>query len=1075
MAEADDTQVFLELTAFSLHALRSVDGKIEAGGECVLENKPALEALLDAVAPNRAAAGIRAGTSVWPAAAQWHLSTDTEAMLDRTPDAMRTIAMAKQRDPRAPLAYACCNATDGDEVTADGMDKWVMAFAPLDSLETVSKGLVDLNVDPDDVKPAGLTSLGAVGSAIRIEETDGGVLLWDIGAAQSSLVLMTPMGVTEAASCPVGMDAIFETVQSVLKLKFRGAGARLFFNESYDFSEAGPKIAAAVGAVLKEVIAKFPPTSIPPVFGSLTLTGKQSWFIREVAAAVGLGVWEPSVAKVAAKLGLSFKEPDLAAAFSASSFGLFELVSMRIRPRDKWNTQWAEAAPPPDEEVAVVEDDEPIDEPIPAPPPPVRPPPRPAPAPAPAPTLRAKPSLAPESLSPPPAPAPEPAAGPRMAVRAGGAPPPMPLPSAAPVPGARAPMPQLSTYTSPPPPTRLPPPVAPAPPAFPVHGGTGPASPPSYSAPAFPLPGAAPTTTPFPEPGGGAVPSSAPLFPPIGRVAPAPPAAPAFPTPGGSKPPAYGAPAFPAPGATAAPYAAPRSTSPPFPSLGGAAFPEPGAPPRPPSANPFPAPGQAAAPDPMSTNPFPLPGQAAAPRAPAPLPLGTIKPIPAAGAAGVPFGARPQVGVTRATYDPDAVEAAPPRSKVGFYIGVGVAAAVVFAAIAVVVESRLERIKATDLQQQEELARKVTEQRLREAEEAAKAQAEASRKEMEAAILQAKREAEEDTKHSIQVQEEQQRLAHLPGSLLVTTVPEGASVSIDNGPLLTTPVRAEGLVIGAHKVHIFLAGHDSADLTAEIRPGKTTDLGSVPLASIYGGMDITSSPDNLEYTVRAVNNIMSRPIASGTTPGIVTQLPFGDYLVTFHRPGCRDHNESVTVERGSRANVTTAYQDGSLELSSDPSGASVSKDGSFLGTTPLVMHNLTPKMASFELDLPGYDPTPVSVEIPEGQTLKYEAQVLRKDRIFTLKEVKNRPVRLDGATPQLSADQKVIGGTVLLSFVVRRNGSVSDVEVVHTSDDDIARRCKNTVQGWHYKPGTAADDRTVDTQVEESLKFVPAP
>ena len=1070
MAEADDTQVFLELTAFSLHALRAVNGKIEAGGECVLENKPALEALLDAVAPKRAAEGIRAGTSVWPASVQWYLSTDTEAMLDRTPDSMRAIAMAKQRDPRAAMAYACCNATDGDEVTADGMDKWVMAFAPLDSLEAVSKGLVDLKVDPDDVKPAGLTGLGAVGSAIRIAETDGGVLLWDIGAAQSSLVLMTPMGVTEAASCPVGMDTIFETVQAVLKLKFRGAGARLFFNESYDFSEAGPKIAAVVGAALKEVIAKFPPTSIPPVFGSLSLTGKQSWFIREVAAAVGLGAWEPNLSKVAAKLGISFKEPELAAAFSASSFGLFELVSMRIRPRDKWNTQWAEAAPPPDEEVAVVEDDEPIEEAEPVPPPPVRPPPKPAPAP----TLRAKPSLAPEPPSPP-AILPEPAAAPRIGLRAGGAPPPMP--SAAPPAATRPPMPQLSTYTSPPPPTRSPlPPVAPAPPAFPLHGGANP--PPSYTPPAFPMPGGTPTSAPFPEPGGGAAPPPpAPAFPPIGRVAP--PAAPAFPAPGGPKPPAYGAPAFPMPGGTAAPFPAPRSSNSPPPVPGGAAFPEPGAPPEPPSSSPFSFPGQSPSPGPPEPNSFALPGQAGpgpSPRPATPLPLGTIKPaVAATTASGTPFLTRPQVSLTRAPYDPEAVEPPPPRSKVGFYIGVGVAAAVVFAAIAVVVESRLERIKATDLQQQEELARKVTEQRLREAEEAAKAQAEASRKEMEAAILQAKREAEEDTKHSIQVQEEQQRLARLPGSLLVTTVPEGASVSIDNGPLLRTPVRAEGLVIGAHKVHIFLAGHDSADLTAEIRPGKTTDLGSVPLASIYGAMDISSSPDNLEYTVRAVNNIMSRPIASGTTPGIVTQLPFGDYLVTFHRPGCRDHNESITVERGARANVTTAYQDGSLELSSDPSGAAVSKDGSFLGTTPLVLHNLTPKVASFELDLPGYDPTPVSVEIPEGQTLKFEAQVLRKDRVFTLKELKNPPVRLDGGTPLLSPDQKQVGGTVLLSFVVRRNGTVSDVDVVRTTDDDIARRCKNTVQGWHYKPGTAADDRTVDSRVEASFKFVPTP
>jgi len=39
---AEDTHVLVELTPFSLHALRAVNGVVEAGGECALENKVAL-------------------------------------------------------------------------------------------------------------------------------------------------------------------------------------------------------------------------------------------------------------------------------------------------------------------------------------------------------------------------------------------------------------------------------------------------------------------------------------------------------------------------------------------------------------------------------------------------------------------------------------------------------------------------------------------------------------------------------------------------------------------------------------------------------------------------------------------------------------------------------------------------------------------------------------------------------------------------------------------------------------------------------------------------------------------------
>src|SRR5208283_4264890 len=99
-----------------------------------------------------------------------------------------------------------------------------------------------------------------------------------------------------------------------------------------------------------------------------------------------------------------------------------------------------------------------------------------------------------------------------------------------------------------------------------------------------------------------------------------------------------------------------------------------------------------------------------------------------------------------------------------------------------------------------------------------------------------------------------------------------------------------------------------------------------------------------------------------------------------------DHVEKSAVEKGGHSSVSTTYLDGSLELTSDPSGAWVDKDGTRLGTTPLTLHDLT---------LPGYDPTPVIREIPEGQTLKVEAQLLRRDRVFKASEVKTMPVSID--------------------------------------------------------------------------------
>ena len=99
MPQDEEIQVVVQLTHRTLHALRAVNGTIEAAGECVLENKASLEALLGAVAPAWKTQGIGAAANVWPDGTGWHLSTDTEAMLDRTAG---SAARDRVRGPEGP-------------------------------------------------------------------------------------------------------------------------------------------------------------------------------------------------------------------------------------------------------------------------------------------------------------------------------------------------------------------------------------------------------------------------------------------------------------------------------------------------------------------------------------------------------------------------------------------------------------------------------------------------------------------------------------------------------------------------------------------------------------------------------------------------------------------------------------------------------------------------------------------------------------------------------------------------------------------------------------------------------------
>ncbi len=421
--------------------------------------------------------------------------------------------------------------------------------------------------------------------------------------------------------------------------------------------------------------------------------------------------------------------------------------------------------------------------------------------------------------------------------------------------------------------------------------------------------------------------------------------------------------------------------------------------------------------------------------------------------------------------DPGSERGRSSKSRMPVYIGLIVVAALVFAAIMVVLDARNEKVKAFDLEQQEALAHHVAEEQLKQAEKDQRDAADEAHKALQAAVDLTRKQTEEQTRNSVLEEVEEQRLSKLPAVLVLGTAPAGASVSIDGAAPLLSPVNLEGVAPGDHRIRIELAGHATNEFTLKVKGGRTNDLGTVILESVIGTLEVTSSPDNLQFYVRPAADAMGQPVNSGRTPATISTISKGAYVVTFTRPGCRDHVEKVTVQKNATSPVSTTYLNGGLDLTSDPSGAWVTQDGERLGTTPLSLSDLTPKLAVYELTLPGYDPTPVSCQIPEGQTASISAQLLRKDRIFMPNEVKTPPVSYEAPAPSLTQSEHRMGGEVLLSLVVERGGTVRDVQVEKTTDDEIGRRCKAAVERWKFQPATAPDNRTVEARIELPFKF----
>jgi len=282
-------------------------------------------------------------------------------------------------------------------------------------------------VTPARVESATLSLVGAILSEQQLSKSATPLVVWEIGDAASGLYLFGSKGLEAAKRLAFGFDKIVEGVQAEMNLKFKGAAARLFFNEFYDFSEVGPKIAGRVTTALQPAVAELAAGGSATLL-CLGMTSKQAWFNDCLAKALNLTAWQPNLGAWCGSVGLKFSGSTLTAGLSPVWLGLLGAISSyrgdKPEADSAWHLTWdgvVRAAPAP-----VVEKPEPAPaKPAPAPvaaavvrpvapvapPPPARPAPAPAPAPAiktipPTPPVRTIPPTPAAPVTPRPAPAP---------------------------------------------------------------------------------------------------------------------------------------------------------------------------------------------------------------------------------------------------------------------------------------------------------------------------------------------------------------------------------------------------------------------------------------------------------------------------------------------------------------------------------------------------------------------------------------------------------------------------------------------------------------------------------------------
>jgi PKD repeat protein len=188
------------------------------------------------------------------------------------------------------------------------------------------------------------------------------------------------------------------------------------------------------------------------------------------------------------------------------------------------------------------------------------------------------------------------------------------------------------------------------------------------------------------------------------------------------------------------------------------------------------------------------------------------------------------------------------------------------------------------------------------------------------------------------------------GTLAITTVPQSANVFVDNAFKGVTPLTLTGTPSGYHVLRITLPGFDDYTTSATVEPSKTV-------------------------LVQAVLQRGGANTATTTAPVI--------------------------------AETAASRQNGSVAVTSVPNGASVTLDGHYEGTTPVIITEVPAGNHEISLSYPGYVLLEQSIAVGSSQTTAVNANLV----LSTGAEVRRGALTVitDPAGAEVSVDDVVKG------------------------------------------------------------------
>ncbi|MDQ8193047.1 hypothetical protein QEH59_01325 [Coraliomargarita sp. SDUM461004] len=222
------------------------------------------------------------------------------------------------------------NAKDGSDFDPNSSlsKRLVFCGGPVSAFQAEQDRLLSYGIYPERLELSTVTTLGGVSDYAHFNEIKSPILCFELTSQSANIFIINQGQVDVARPVPFGLDSIYPLLQRELGLKDESSARKLFFSNTFDFAEMGPKLLRRMTKELQASTGFYEVQTgltIEKVFISV-LPQNLAWVSKTVADSLGLEIMQPNLEKWLEGLKINLGEGVEVSNLGSRWMGLFSLM-----------------------------------------------------------------------------------------------------------------------------------------------------------------------------------------------------------------------------------------------------------------------------------------------------------------------------------------------------------------------------------------------------------------------------------------------------------------------------------------------------------------------------------------------------------------------------------------------------------------------------------------------------------------------------------------------------------------------------------------------------------------------------